>query len=40
MECRLVLNNCSNFDITNSALSGMLQQQLKYYKFRRVPTKT
>ena len=39
MECRLVLNNCSNYDITNSALSGQLQQQLKYYKFRRVPTK-
>ena len=40
MECRLVLNNCSNFDISNNALTGELQQQLKYYKFRRVPTKT
>ena len=40
MECRLVLNNLSEGDIPNSELSGLLQQQLKYYKFRRVPTKT
>lgn len=40
MECRLVLNNLSGDDIANSDLSGLLQQQLKYYKFRRVPTKT
>ena len=39
MECRLVLNNLSTSDISNSSLSGQLQQQLKYYKFRRVPTK-
>ena len=39
MECRLVLNNCSEFDIPNSVLLGRLQQQLKYYKFRRVQTK-
>ncbi|CAF0839685.1 unnamed protein product [Adineta ricciae] len=39
MECRLVLNNCSEFDIPNSDLLGRLQQQLKYYKFRRVQTK-
>ena len=40
MECRLVLNNLSADDISNSDLSGLLQQQLKYYKFRRVPTKS
>jgi hypothetical protein len=40
MECRLVLNNCSESDIPNKVLCGQLQQQLKYYKFRRVPTKT
>lgn len=40
MECRLVLNNLSGDDLPNSDLSGLLQQQLKYYKFRRVPTKT
>ena len=40
MECRLVLNNLSADDISNSDLSGVLQQQLKYYKFRRVPTKS
>ncbi|CAF1539762.1 unnamed protein product, partial [Rotaria sp. Silwood1] len=40
MEYRLVLNNCSSSDIPNSVLCGQLEQQLKYYKFRRVPTKT
>ncbi|CAF1289199.1 unnamed protein product [Adineta steineri] len=39
MECRLVLNNCSEHDIPNSVLSGELQQKLKFYKFRRVQTK-
>jgi hypothetical protein len=39
MECRLVLNNRSESDIPNSVSSGPLQQQLKYYKFRRVHTK-
>jgi hypothetical protein len=39
MECRLVLNNRSETDIENSVLCGSLQQQLKYYKFRRVQTK-
>ena len=40
MECRVALNNRSESDIPNSALLGRLQQQLKYYKFRRVQTKT
>lgn len=40
MEYRLVLNNRSTSDIPNSILYGQLQQDLKYYKFRRVPTKT
>lgn len=41
MEHRLVLNNRSNSgDIPNSRLAGELQQTLKYYKFRRVPSKT
>ncbi|CAF4544279.1 unnamed protein product [Rotaria socialis] len=35
MECRLVLNNRSTVDIPNDVLCGQLQQQLKYYKFRR-----
>lgn len=39
MECRLVLNNRSRVDIPNDVLRGQLQQQLKYYKFRRVQTK-
>ncbi|CAF1031046.1 unnamed protein product [Rotaria sp. Silwood1] len=40
MEYRLELNNCSSSDIPNSVRCGQLQQQLKYYKFHRVPTKT
>ncbi|CAF3895403.1 unnamed protein product [Rotaria sordida] len=40
IEYRLVLNNWSSSDIPNSVLCDQLQQQLKYYKFRRVPTKT
>lgn len=41
MECRLVLNNRSGLnDIPNSTLTGELRQQLKFYKFRRVLSKT
>lgn len=40
MQHRLVLNNRSEHDIPNSLLSGQLHQDLKYYKFRRVPSKT
>lgn len=40
MEHRLVLNNRSTSDIPNSRLCGELRQQLEYFKFRRVPTKT
>mgnify|MGYP007096995860 FL=1 len=39
MEYRLVLNNRSEYDISNSVLNGQLHQDLKYYKFRRVPSK-
>ncbi|CAF4652377.1 unnamed protein product [Rotaria socialis] len=39
MEWRSVLNNRSTVDIPNDVLCGQLQQQLKYYKFRRVRTK-
>ena len=39
MECRLVLNNRSDTDITNDDMRGWLHQELKYYKFRRVATK-
>lgn len=39
MECRLVLNNRSNVEITNDDMSGRLHQQLKYCKYRRVPSK-
>lgn len=40
MEYRLVLNNLSECDIPNSVLTGQLHQDLKFYKFRRVPSKT
>ena len=40
MECRLVLNNRTDSDISNKDMCGILHQNLKYYKFRRVPTKT
>lgn len=40
MECRLVLNNHSDHHITNKEMSGHYQQCLKYYKFRRVQSKT
>ncbi len=39
MEYRLVLNNRSNVEITNNDMSGRFHQQLKYYKYRRVPSK-
>lgn len=39
MEQRLVMNNKTNNSITNHELKGQLHQQLKYYKFRRVPSK-
>lgn len=39
MECRLVLNSQTTNEITNSDLSGLLHQQLKYYKFRRMPSR-
>jgi hypothetical protein len=40
MEHRLVLNNRTNTDITNNDMCGIFHQRLKYFKFRRVPTKT
>ena len=40
MEHRLVLNNRTNADITNDDMCGIFHQRLKYFKFRRVPTKT
>lgn len=39
MECRLVLNNRTDAEITHNCLCGLLHQQLKYKKYRRVPTK-
>ena len=39
MECRLVLNNRTNTDLTNDHMCGLLHQRLKYYKYRRVPAK-
>ncbi|CAF4370734.1 unnamed protein product [Rotaria socialis] len=40
MECRLVLNNRTDNEIKNKDMSGILHQQLKYFKFRRVTSKT
>ena len=40
MECRLVLNNRNETDITNKDMSGLYHQCLKYYKFHRVQTRT
>jgi hypothetical protein len=40
MQCRLVLNNRTAIDITDKDMRGLLHQKLKYFKFRRVPTKT
>ena len=39
MECRLVLNNRTHVEITDTDLKGILHQQLKYFKFRRLPSK-
>jgi len=39
MECRLVLNNRTDVEITKNDMSGRLHQQLKYYKYHRVPSK-
>lgn len=39
MEHRLVLNNRSEYNIPNNVLSGQLHQDLKFFKFRRVPSK-
>lgn len=39
MECRLVLNNRTDVEITNDDMNGRVHQQLKYYKYRRVPSK-
>ena len=40
MEHRLVLNTRANTDITSKDMCGIFHQRLKYFKFRRVPTKT
>lgn len=40
MELKLVMNNRTNTDISNKDMCGYLHQQLKFYKFRRVPTKS
>ena len=40
MECRLVLNNRNETELTNKDMSGLYHQRLKYYKFRRVQTRT
>lgn len=40
MECRLVLNNRTDSDITNEKMCGYYQQHLNYYKYRRIPSKT
>ena len=39
MECRLVLNNRADSEITNEDMCGWFHQQLKYYKYRRVQSK-
>ena len=39
MECRLVLNNRTDCEITNNDMSGRYHQQLKYFKYRRVLSK-
>lgn len=40
MEHRLVFNNRTSTDITNDDMCGIYHQRLKYFKFRRVTTKT
>ncbi|CAF1498095.1 unnamed protein product [Adineta ricciae] len=37
MECRLVLYNRTDDDLNHDYMSGWLHQQLKYYKYRRIP---
>lgn len=39
MEYRLVLNNRTDTDITNKDMSSRFHQCLKFYKYRRIPTK-
>lgn len=39
MECRLVLYSRSSNPITDHDLKGQLHQDLKHFKFRRVPAK-
>ena len=39
MECRLVLNNRANAEISNEDMNGRFHQLLKYFKYRRVPSK-
>ena len=40
MEHRLVLNNRTTTDISNNDMCDIFHQHLKFFKFRRVPTKT
>ena len=40
MECRLFLNNSTDTVITDKDMGGVYHQHLKYYKFRRVKTKS
>ena len=40
MEHRLVLNNRMDAEISNDDMKGIFHQCLKYYKFRRITTKT
>ena len=39
MECRLVLYQLLDTNITNEEMSGRIKQDLKYVRFRRVPAK-
>lgn len=39
MEYRLVLNNRTDNEITDKDMRGWFHQQLKYYKFRRIPSR-
>lgn len=40
MEFRLVLNCLTDINITNQDMCGYLHQHLRFYKFRRIPTKS
>ena len=40
MQWRLVLNNRTDNAISDKDMCSLFHQHLKYYKFRRVPTKT